>query len=71
MIRTTLLIGLLAVIFYCAVAAPARAQDAGAYASAAGWRVQRRLLPGLIARNTVVHELPVAARVPLAKPSVT
>ena len=69
MIRTMVLIGLLAVIFYCAAAAPAHAQGASGYASTADWRAQRQLLPGsLLARNAFARELAVAAPTAAAKP---
>ena len=55
MIRLTVLIGLLVVMFYCALAAPARAPESGesaVTAARADWRAQRLLLPGwLVARG--------------------
>jgi len=64
MIRVTVLIGLLIVMLYCAVAAPARAQEPGESAVMAArtdWRAQRLLLPGwLVARGASARALAVA-----------
>ena len=72
MIRVTVLIGLLVVLLYCAVAAPARAQETGASAVMAArtdWRAQRSLLPGsLVARGAAARALAVATRAAPAQP---
>jgi len=69
MVRTIALLGLLVVMFYCAAAAPARAQDAAGYAPTAYWHAQRQLLPGsLLARNASARELAVAAHAAAAQP---
>ena len=67
MIRTIALLGLLVVMFYCAAAAPARAQGTGGSAPTAYWHAQRQLLPGsLLARNA--PELAIAAHSAAAEP---
>jgi hypothetical protein len=72
MIRIAVLIGLLLVMFYCAAAAPARAQESSAYAAMAAraeWHAQRQLLPGsLLAHSASARELAVAAHATVAEP---
>lgn len=72
MIRVTVLTGLLVVMLYCAVAAPARAQEAGdsaAVAARTDWRAQRSLLPGwLVVRGASARALAIATRAATTQP---
>ena len=70
MIRLTVLIGLLVVMLYCVVAAPARAQgQSTVMAARTDWRAQRLLLPGwLVARGASARALAIATRAAPAQP---
>ena len=71
MIRSFVLIGLLATIFYCAVARPVRAEPAAAVSKiSAAERLHRQFIPGsMVAFHAPLHSYVAEAKAAVSSPN--